>query len=427
MPVKYISLGKGYLRTILALAAVVCILFTWFSFRWNLANVVASQVDPKQPDAAAIADWVTKVAPSDPRTHFLAASVLEASFNADELAQSVEEYELAASLSPHQYGLWLSLGRSKSLVGDVEGSFKAFQKALDLAPNYSIVHWVYGNALIREANFDEGLSMIAAAAASDTKYVGPAVSTALQVSDGDPAEVRRKLGDSPAINAGLAKALISQGQFEKASESWNRIPAEIKQTDFKSLGESLRSQLVENKRFRLAADLENDLSSGGLTKRPDLVNGGFEEEIKLGSTDIFDWRVSPGTHPQVGLSDSIKRSGRFSLALVFNSVEAAGLRSIEQTIAVDPGADYELGFFYRSDLRSDAILRWEVVNAANLQSVAESEPLLNTADWKEMKLRFRAPAEADGVQLRLVRTGCGGLTCSMNGRVFFDDVSLRKS
>jgi Tfp pilus assembly protein PilF len=373
-----------------------------------------------------IAEWLTEFSPSDPRTHYLSASVFEKTFNADDLSRAVYEYEMATALSPYNYAMWMSLGRARSLVGDSEGSFKAYRKALHLAPNYSGVQWIYGNALLREGETDAGLSMIAIAAAADPQYAKPAIATALQTFDGNIGDVRRIMGDTAEVNAGLAGVLSTTERVDESFEAWGRLSLENRRTAYKSLGETLRNRMIERKRFRLAASIHADITSAEAPAVSKVINGGFEDNVTLGNAGIFHWRISDGTHPQVGLSDSIKRSGQYSMLLMFNSFEVSGLRSIDQTVAVEPDAEYELEIFFRSDLRTDAALRWEVADAASLQKIAESEPIVETADWTPLRIRFRSPGASDGIQIRLVRLGCSGLACPMSGRLWFDDIALRR-
>ncbi len=426
MPVKLIKIGPRFSRTILSTAALLCLILTWFFIRWNLGNVIAEQVEPGSPDSSRIAEWLTEFSPSDPRTHFLAATVFEKTFNPDDLIRAVKEYEEAAALSPHNYAIWLGLGRARSLVGDADGSFRAYRKALELAPHYSAVQWIYGNALLREGTPDEGMAILALAAAKDPQYGAPAISTALQTYEGDIDQVRRVMGNTPVINAGLARVLSSTDRLDESFEAWGRLSPESRGVEYKTLGETLRNKMVEQKKFRMAASIHADITDEEIPAVSKVVNGGFEDNVKLGNTNIFNWRISDGTHPQVGLSDGIKRSGRFSLLLVFNSFEASGLRSIDQIIAVEPDAEYELEIFYRSDIRSDANFRWEVADAANLEKIAESEPISPASDWTALRVRFRSPGDSDGVQLSLVRYGCGSLSCPTNGRLLFDDITLRR-
>ena len=410
----------------LLIIGALFLVLSWTFIRWNLANIVALQIDPKTPDSRFIADWLIGLSPSDPRTHLLAAKVYESSFDADDLNRAVREYETATSLSPHNYVMWLNLGRVRGLIGDADGSFKAYERALALAPNYSIVRWVYGNALIREGRTDEGFTLISSAAASDPRYLGPAVSIAIQIFDGNVDEVRRVMGDTAKINAGLAETLIALGRPEDSFDSWRRLSAQSSTGEFQDLGQKLHNKFVELKRYRMAAMVHADMAKVDVSPVGQITNGGFEAGVKLGGTGVFDWRISEGTHPQVGLSEAAKRSGQYSLLLAFNSFETAGMRSIDQMVAVEPSTDYELMVFYRSDIRTDALLKWEVIDASTLQQIAVSAPITNAAEWAPIRVTFRTKENSDGIQVRFVREGCGGPACPMSGRIMFDDISLRR-
>jgi hypothetical protein len=402
------------------------LLLSWVFIRWNVGNVAATQVDPKSPDSRFVADWLTEFSPLDPRTHLLVAKAYESTFNADDLDRAVRENEIAASLSPNSYGIWLSLGRSRGLVDNSEGAFEAYDRALALAPNYSLPRWIYGNALIRAGRLNEGFALISAAASTDSKYLQPAVSIALQLFDGNVDEVRRGLGDTVETNAGLVRAQLSAANVESAFEAWNRLSPEVQRGTNKELGKMFAAKLVELKRFRMAASVLAGISDSNIPATSTIANGGFEEEIKMGSTGAFDWRIGNGSYPQIGLSDSVTHSGRYGLLLVFNSFESTGLRSLDQMVPVEPSMDYELEVYFRSDLRSDATLKWQIFDTVSSRSIAETDVVRQTVDWTALKARFRVPEGIDGILLRLVREGCAGPACPMNGRVVFDDISLRR-
>ncbi len=401
-------------------------MLAWFFVRWNLANVIASQIDPRRPEAPLLADWLTGFAPDDPMTHLLAGTVYERTFEPGDLERAVFEFETAAALSPENYLMWMNLGKARSFAGDTEGAFAAYRRALALAPNYASIQWVFGNALIREGETGEGFALIAKSAAANPDYLTPGIATALQAFEGDVGQVRSAMGNTGNVNAGLVSVLASAKRFDEAFEAWGQISLDDKQLEFRSLGERLVSQMTEAGKFRMAVGIQADITEAEKPAVATITNGGFEAPVKPRNAGIFEWRISEGTHPQIGLSDGLKRSGQYSLMLLFSSFETAGLRTIDQTVAVDPAAEHELEIFYRSDIKSKATLRWEIVDAYSSTRIAVSEPLIPAADWTAMRIVFRSPEASDAVQLRLIREGCVGPACPMNGRISFDDISLRK-
>ena len=138
----------------------------------------------------------------------------------------------------------------------------------------------------------------------------------------------------------------------------------------------------------------------------------------------FEWQIAAGLQPQIVLSGAQKNSGNNSLFIIFNSDAAADFRTISQTVAVEPGRSYELELFYRSDLKTAAEFKWEVVDTADGKQIAVSGPVAIKSDWAPLRVGFKVPAASDGVIIRFARTGCGAV-CAVNGNLWFDDVTLK--
>ena len=413
---------------ILIAAAILCVAATWFFIRWNFANAVASRLDPRLPESKLVIDWLLDVGPSDPQTHYAAASIYEKTFDPGDLTRSLSEYELATALSPYNYVMWINLAKSRSLNGDAVGAEAAYARALKLAPNYAAVQWAYGNFLVRDGRADDGFAMVAKAAASNPEYSRTAIITALQIFDGDIVQVRGALGDTDITNAALTMALAGQNRFDESYDAWSKLSPEKKLDEFKKLGESLAARMAEAKKFQIAARIAAYLQPNDADKPVvgQIANGGFENGVKLRGAGLFEWQIAEGAEPQIGLSESQKRSGKYGLSIVFNSFESAGFRPISQTVAVVPGAEYEFEGFYRSDLKTTATLKWEIADAATTATIASTPPMALAGDWTTLKVKFTVPAGGDGVIIRLAREGCNGPACRITGKLSFDDFSISR-
>jgi tetratricopeptide (TPR) repeat protein len=428
LSLKLITIDRNFARAFLVAAALAAAAIGWYFVKWNFANAVSSRLDSQRAESKAVSLWLTWLAPDDPQTHFAAAVTLEKTFDPGDLDRSLAEYEMAAALSPNNYLMWLSLGRSRSLNGDIEGSASAFRRALELAPNYASVQWADGNSMIRQGQIGEGLSLMANAAALDPTYSLPAATTALQIFEGDVGRSRSALGDGDAINASLAVALAAVSRFDDAFQAWTKIAAALRTSTYQKLGESLAAQMMAAGRFRLAALIWGDLWAD-VAEKPAvgaMSNGGFESGVKLAGASRFEWSIAEGSEPQIGLSDTQKHSGNYGLLVRFNTVQNSGFRPIAQTVAVDPGTQYELELYYLSDVRGAAALKWEIADAATTVVIASTPPLTSAAEWASVRVRFAAPATVDGVIVRFNRDGCGGPACPMSGRIVFDDLVLRR-
>jgi len=406
--------------------AIATLAAAWFFIKWNFANAVASRIDTAQPEAASVADWLVGLAPSDPQTHFAAARAFEKTFNPGDLTKSLTEYESAAALSPNHYVMWLSLGKARSLNGDAESASTAYARALQLAPNYAAVEWAYGNALIRQGETEQGFAMIARAAAANADYGRTTALTALEMYEGDLTRVRQVLGESDSTNASLAAVLAKQGRFDESFDAWAKLAA--KNTTHGTLGASLADQMAAAKKFQFAARISADILNveGEKPVAGQISNGGFEGGVKLRNAGMFEWQIASGAQPQIGLAESGSHGGRYSLLLMFSSFETAAFRSISQTVPVAAGAAYEFEVFYKSDLKTAAILKWEIADAANSASLAATAAMTPAADWSSLKVKFTMPAGSDGVLIRLAADGSRIPPYTLNGKIESEANSLRQ-
>lgn len=416
---KLIKIDSPLKRGLLAAAAFACLVTAYFPAKWGLAGSAASRTDILE-----VAELTIDLAPSNPYTHLTAAHLLEKNFSLDDLERSLAEYETAAALSPHDYLLWLELGRARERNGDAEGAELALRRAKDLAPNYSRVHWALGNALLRQGRTDEGFDEVRQSVASDPKYSSAAAYTAWQILDGDLDLVRSAIGDSVRLNAAIATLLAGQKRFDEAAEIWAGIPSEEKPENLRETGTLLLEQFLRAKNYRAAARVTADLT-GGEASIGQFSNGDFESNIKIQNAGPFEWQLGTGSQPQIAPTTGQKHSGNNSLVIIFNTAESKDFRPVSQTIAVEPGRTYELELFYRSDLKTSVVLKWEIADASDGNVLASTGPIASLSEWTGLQAEFTVPEKSDGVIIRLARENCSGPVCPVNGNLWLDDFSLK--
>ena len=428
MSLKILKFEPRIGRIVIFAAGVICVFSAYLFIRWNFANALADRIDTTRPEAKLIADWLVDTAPNDPNTHFAAAIVYERTFEPDDLTRSLAEYETSVAVAPHNYLVWINLGRARDRSGDADGAEAAFAKTLSLAPNYASVQWAYGNSLIRHGKTDEGFALVAQAAAFDPIFADSASSIALQMMDGDVNQVRRLLGDTPDTNAALAKVLAGQKRYDEAFDAWSRLSLDDKTTKFKDMSVTLLGVVTGAQKIRIAAAMTGDIvgEKGVKPVTGQISNGGFEDGLKMRNAVAFEWNLAEGTDPQIGLSTAAKRSGNYSLWLTFDSFESKAFRSIFQTVAVVPGATYEFEGFYRADIKSKATFKWEILDPTNSSRIAVSDDLALAGDWTTLRVKFAVPETTDGVLIRFIREGCGVAACPVSGKIAFDDFSLKQ-
>ena len=420
MSLKTIETADSNQRIILFGVAVLCFLLAILFVKWTLGHTISLRAQQKE-----VAILSTDLAPDDPQTHFSSAVLHEQSFLPEDFEKSVQEYEKAAALSPNNYLLWLALGKAREKQGDAAGAEKALRRAVELAPAYVDTHWTLGNNLLRQGRAEEAFREIRLAADESEKYVVPAITTAWQVYDGDIALVRNSIGNSPKLNANLSVFLISRERFDEAFETWNALPAEAKSVTYKPQSEEIYNKLIGAGKFRygklVRAAIDGADAASAFGK---FVNGGFEENLKKEKPDFFEWQIGSSPQPLIGFDDKIKHGGNLSLVIIFNSANGQDFRPLSQTIAVEAGKQYRFETFYKSELKTTATLRWEIVNASDNAVIASTSAINASSDWTSLDAAFTAPMSAEAVIIRLARVQCGSTMCPITGKVWFDDFSL---
>ncbi len=422
MATKSIKLNSTASRAIVPVLAVLCVIFAYVFAKWFLGNTIASRSVYKE-----IAEFSVGLAPADPQTHFASAVLHEKTFLPEDLPKSLAEFEKAASLSPSDYLLWFELGRARARNGDAEGAEKALRKALALAPNYSQVQWTLGNFLLRQGNETEAFTYIRKAAEGDKTFAAPAISSAWQLFGGDIVRIKSYAGESVNLKAAFASLLAKEKRFDEALDVWTSLPEAVRKTDFKANGDEIYQKMLEARKYRTALQVFSDLSESDDNKFAlgSITNGGFESNINPQNPGVFEWQIGEGVEPQILIDKTQKRGGEISLVIVFNNKDGKAFRNISQSVAVAANKRYVFETFYKSDLKTSATFKWEIVDAADNEKIlASTEAVAASSDWASLKTEFVAPETTEAVTIRLAR-GPGSTTlCPISGKLWFDDFSL---
>ena len=405
-------------RAIFIGAVILITVCHWFIGKWGVANMASTRAD-RGPIADVAVDW----APSDPQTHFAAAVLYDRTFIAADQQRSLSEYEQAVALSPHNYLLWLEFGKALERSGDRSRAEAALERALELAPNYAAVQWALGNLLVRNGHTAAGFDQIRKAVDGDPQFAGSAASFAYQYFSGDLDQARSVAGSSDRANAALALLLAREKRFDEAAGVWQSI-GQVRDESIAMTGKSLVNELISAKRFGSALNVSNSLDASSNFAAEKIYDGGFENAVKLEGGSPFEWQIGQGTQPQVLQSTSQPHAGSRSLVLRFSSNDGTGLRSVSQTVVVRPGSKYTFSGFYRSDLKADGKIVWQVAAASNDEVLSEI-PLVGTAEWTAFSGSFQSPSNSDAVVIRLIVKSCGSALCPINGSVWIDDLDLK--
>lgn len=418
---KFFNMSKTVRRAFIIGLGLLGIGFVFLSVKWSIGNVIASHSTVKE-----LAELSVALAPDDPQTHYALAVLSERSFLPEDLRKSLEEYEKTAARTPHNYLIWLDLGKAYERNGQSEKAEFAFNKAEELAPNYSTVKWIFGNYLLRSGKIDDGIAKIQFAANNDNAYIQPSVNLVWQYYQEDVDKLRDFANSSDRLKAAAAAFLARQKKIEDSIQLWSSVENAKNEDFYKESGEIIYSELIAEKRFLQAIRIKRVYSQEANLQIGKINNGSFEQEIRIEKPEIFDWTIKAGLLPQIGVDEVEKKGGNKSLVYVFNSEAGREFREVFQTVAVESGATYRLSFFYKSELNTKSPLKCEIIDAGAQVILEETKPLEPTSGWTEISVDIKIPDNTQAITVRINRDTCQAAFCPISGKIWFDEFTLSR-
>ena len=414
-------------RVLLLLPVLTALVAMWYVGRWCVGDTMGAWL----PDEG-VARLATGLAPADAQAHFTLARLAEQSFEPEQLAEAVNEYEQATALSPNDYRLWFQLGKARGLAGDDAGAERALRQALELAPNYPEPRWYLGNLLLRAGRTTEAFAEFRRACAEDPKTFRPQVfDLAWHIFNANVQQVLAGVGDTTETRAGLAEYLLKQQRLDDALRLWASLNAAQKQEQH-ATGEQIVQALLAAKRYHTALDIERDLLSQQQSDAPaadGLLNGSFELPVGPAGKTWYDWQVTQVAQAQINLDERQRHGGARSLRIVFNAASPLDFHHVAQLVVVAPRTRYHLSWFVRTeDLQSASTLVTQVLDAGDQTHVlAASAPVAaGSSDWQAAALDFTTGAQTDAIIVRLTRAPCVQTLCPLFGKVWYDDFNLQR-
>jgi tetratricopeptide (TPR) repeat protein len=417
--------GRLAARAIAAATVAAALILTFFAVRWQLGDMFARLTNAADENAVAMADLAVAFAPGDPY-----ASALRSEIGLDPLSgdtrSPVEIAEQTVRLSPADHRWRIALARALVDDGQTERAEAEFRRAIDLAPNFAICRWYYGNFLLRQDRRNEALEQFKVAAADNWDYRQQVFSVLWDIGRKDTRLIESIAGEGVDNDAHLALFFASRGAASDALRVWVRLPPEGKET-FRSTADLMAVGLFDQKHFPEALEFSRVNGKDPDARTETVTNGSFESGLESTSGSKFGWRITRGDPKlDIALDNRVAHDGQRSLRLNFKGMAKPDLSNIEQTIAVRSATRYRLTVWIRTEnLRSAAPPLIDVLDANAVASIGRSAAFPNgTNDWQPLTIDFATPAECVGITVRTIRSGCSGDDCPVTGLVWYDQVSL---
>lgn len=369
-------------------------------------------------------------------------------------ALSLKHISRAIELMPKNYELYLQKGILLEQTGQPEEAGRQFEKAVELAPNFSDASWARANFLLRQKQSVAGANELARAVSLDPELAGSAFDLLWQIFENDPAPLRQLVADCGKLSpAESEKSSPMTGNIEnllrvKLAAFFSRTdPAQtvlpdllsgIEPKDFQAIKDSrfLVDNLLERDRGWLARRIVEEKVYGQTKTNRDepeelISNGGFEKPSPPVGFRQFDWRFNRSEYASAFIevaNSGGARSGENNLLVRFSGKDTTRLeKEIGQMVALRAGQRYRFRFFYKTSRDfflpgDEEVLRKPPGNVLPLnfnsgrqgapgsnreaplrlilripggKTLLETAPLMSTSgEWKELVYDFKTdPAE----------------------------------
>lgn len=407
------------------LAVVIALGFGWLAIRWQFGDMLAELTATSDPKSKEIGELAVNLAPADALSNWLlAGAARDGKSGGDSTGENA--VEKVVKLAPYDFRWWIELGRADEQAENYPAAESAFLQAVKLAPHYTFPRWQLGNFYLRRNRPDEAFAELKKAAETNVIYRDQVLSIAWDYFAQDTAKLEQIAGDSPTLNAGLAKFYASKERAADSLRIWNTLDESEKQLN-SDAANSIARALYDKRFYRAAIEFVRELGIEPGAQGQTIENGGFEKPIGDSRAVFFGWRVSPVEKMEIRLDPTQKFEGSRSLRVTFNGYVNPTLYAAYQFVTVEPAARYRLSFRLRTEnLKSGGMPELEIYNANDDKSVASSEPFpTGTNDWQQIKIDFTAPLNAEAVGIRTTRAFCGD-RCPIVGTFWYDDFKLEK-
>lgn len=407
------------------MTVLFALIFAWFSVRWQIGDMIGELTSPGEEGAAEIAKAAIDLAPSDPRSRWVLGAVLRSDLSGESSAASVAQITDSVRLSPYQPRWWSELGRSLEQAGDNDRAERAFKRAVELAPEYTLPNWQLGNFYLRRSRTDEAVGPLKKAAEHSNLYRGQVFTIAWNYFGSDPQMIEQFSNDRPDVKAGLVTFYSNMDRAEDAIRVWNTLSEEEK-GKFTKTAENAAKKLFLQRSYSGAIEFARQ---SGIDKnvRPGVfTNGDFESGLRDKGQHIFDWTITrPDNKVDIGIDSAVAHGGKRSLRVNFRTLVKPIFVVFDQVVGVRPGSRQRIEFWLRTEnLRSGSMPLIEVLSGQDDKVIAVSDPFpVGTNDWRQFAINIEVPKDTDGIRIRTGREACGP-ECPISGIFWIDDFTI---
>jgi len=336
---------------------------------------------------------------------------------------ALENLQAAVRINPHQARYWFDLAGAYQVAGNSAGQRDALEHALQADPTAPNVAWEAANFFLVEGDVDRALREFRVVIENDPALAGIALQSCWRVRPDIDALLRDAIPPHPDSLIAFLSLLQSKQETDGATKVWDRLAGLHEKFDTRILFDYIRYLILARRPDVAMAAWEKSADTLGLSAylpSPDnlIVNGDFSLAMLNGG---FDWNYQTQSGVGLLLDPGNFRAGQRSLSVSFEGpgIADAGIR---QFIPVGGGRNYDFSAYYKSAEFQGAggpeiVLR----DAYTGQILFASDPLNDSAVWKEVHKEFTTPYSTTMLVLNIERVPAGS---PIRGKLWLDNFQL---
>jgi hypothetical protein len=317
---------------------------------------------------------------------------------------ATQQYREALRRNPADAYRWCEAGQAMLLAGDRVNAGKAFQRAVELAPNTPAVLLQAAGFHLRSGTPAAALPLAAHILSLFRDY--DELIFLLYDRSGLPIDEILNSGVPPDRAAAQSYFFhtLRNGDVEVCRRAWIWLGAHACLDD--KAAARYVGYLIEQHRYADAAAAWSGYlgpRSGDYPRQNLVFNGNFQAPF---TGCLLDWTPASIDHVEEARDESVSRAGTASFRVGFDGTTNLDYHGLSQLVVLSPG-DYRFSAWLKSqDLTTDRGLAVRLFDPDQPSRLDASTPEISgTSDWRTASIRFTVSAQTHTVKIQLTRRG----------------------
>lgn len=350
----------------------------------------------------------------------------ELSLSKNDYEAGLSDFESAVNLRPTDYILWLRVGDAHYNQRNFAEAEKAYQKAINLAPNYAQPRWLMGWLYLKQDNLERAFEYFNQATDIDFEYLLELLPLARATFKDDAAF--DKVIKPKSLKAKKSTAFYFIGNNIASERNRAFLTSEELSDADKNV---FVSRLIDGKDFPMAFAVwisKSENKNIALSETNRILNGDFETDIGSWG-EGFGWQINREIeNVDFAIDEQGAFSGSRTMEIEFEGNSNAEELILSQLALVEPNQRYRLTFAAATSEFTSGGLPIITLADANLGKIIGQSAVIASINgkWQKFTIDFRTGDSTKAIQVGVRRNRCDSNLCPAFGFLRLDGFDLRK-